>query len=165
MRREAKLRLPAHKTSTRIFLLIPAAVGIEQALLRRQLRLIGAPLMAAGYVLSKSAGRYRLERAGGPPGMSQGMPERLVTQGVFAHTRNPMYAGYQLFLLGLALATRSPFAIAALSVHAPWFGDRVAQDEQRLLRAFGEDYAAYCRRVPRWLPRPPLGQRRPAQED
>ena len=30
-------------------------------------------------------------------------------------------------------------------------------EEPDLRRRFGADYEAYCRRVPRWLPRPPRG--------
>jgi protein-S-isoprenylcysteine O-methyltransferase Ste14 len=111
--------------------------------------------MAAGVAAYKLAGGYRIPRAGGPPGMSQGMPERLVTDGVYAWTRNPMYLGHLTFMTGAALATRSPLAIAALALAGPWFGGRVAADETRLTAAFGAPYEEYLTRTPRWLPRPP----------
>jgi protein-S-isoprenylcysteine O-methyltransferase Ste14 len=87
------------------------------------------------------------------------MPERLVTGGPYALTRNPMYLGHLLYVAGLTLATRSPLALAAAGGLLPWFGKRARTDERRLLERFGTDYLDYCGRVPRWLPgsrpRPP----------
>lgn len=148
------MRLSLRSTSTRVFGAVPVAVAAEQLLLRRRWHPVALPLVAAGFGMYKLAGGYRLPRAGGPAGMSQGMPEQLVTDGVYAHTRNPMYLGHVLFLCGLALLTRSPLAIAYLAATAPWYGTRVAADEARLRTAFGEDYATYVQAVPRWLPHP-----------
>jgi protein-S-isoprenylcysteine O-methyltransferase Ste14 len=44
------------------------------------------------------------------------------------------------------------FAVVGLCFHL----FVVYYEEPRLRRSFGEDYAAYCSRVPRWLPRLPL---------
>jgi protein-S-isoprenylcysteine O-methyltransferase Ste14 len=139
-------------TSTRTFVALPLALLAEQAIRRAPVHAAAAPLLAAGYAAYKAAGSYRIGRAGGPPGMSQGMPDRLVTTGVYAWTRNPMYLGHLTFMTGAALVTRSPLAIGALALAGPWFGGRVAKDEARLTEAFGADYEEYRRRVPRWIP-------------
>lgn len=152
------MRISPRSTSTRVFVLYPAAVAVEQLLSRRRWHPVAAPLLAAGYGAYRLAGAYRLPRAGGPPGMSQGMPERLVTDGVYGVTRNPMYAGHMVFLTGLALLTRSPVALALLAASGPWYGTRVAADEARLRAAFGEQYDAYAATVPRWLPTRALPQ-------
>ncbi len=152
------MRLSLRSTSTRTFAAIPAAVFVEQALARRPLRPVGVPLLLAGYLTYRLAGRYRLPRAGGPAGMSQGMPHRLVREGPYAWTRNPMYLGHLVFLTGLALSTRSPLATAVALAHVPWFRDRVRRDEARLLAEFGDDYARYVETVPRWVPQPPRGR-------
>lgn len=110
--------------------------------------------MAIGFLLYRLGGRYRIRRAGGPPGM-KGMPDHLLTDGIYAWTRNPMYLGHQLFLFGLALSTRSPIAAVVVVVHQPWFAERVRRDERRLLAAFGSEYAEYAGRVSRWLPTGP----------
>jgi protein-S-isoprenylcysteine O-methyltransferase Ste14 len=146
------MRLSLRSTSTRTFLALPAVLAAEQAVRRAPLHPAGLPLMAAGFAAYELGGRYRIGRAGGPPGMSQGMPERLVTTGVYAWTRNPMYLGHLVFMTGAALVTRSPLAIGALALAGPWFGGRVAKDEARLRAAFGSEYDAYRQRVPRWLP-------------
>jgi protein-S-isoprenylcysteine O-methyltransferase Ste14 len=145
------MRLSVSSTSTRTFALYPALVLAEQALSRRRLHLRWLPALAAGFALYKGGGSYRISRAGGPPGLSQGMPERVIDTGPYAVTRNPMYLGHLVFLGGLAVLTRSPFAAALLTAVVPWFDERAAHDEERLERAFGADYAAYRDRVPRWL--------------
>ena len=146
------MRLSLRSTSTRTFVALPLALLAEQAVRRERLHRAGIPLLAAGIAAYKLAGSYRIERAGGPPGMSQGMPERLVTTGVYGWTRNPMYLGHLTFMTGAALVTRSPLAIGALALTGPWFGRRVAADEARLTAAFGAEYEQYRSRVPRWLP-------------
>ena len=146
------MRLSLRSTSTRTFLAIPAVVLAEQALARRPVRPRWAGLMVWGYLQYRLAGRSRLARAGGPPGMSQGMPERLVTTGVYACTRNPMYLGHLIFLTGLTLATRSPVALATTAGLAHWFDERARRDTARLDARFGPPYRQYAQRVPRWLP-------------
>jgi protein-S-isoprenylcysteine O-methyltransferase Ste14 len=146
------MRPTLRSTSTRTFVALPLAVAVEQLLSRRRLRLAWLALAGAGYLQYRLAGAYRLPRAGGPPGMSQGVPERLVTHGPYALTRNPMYLGHLLFAGGLTLSTRSPLALAATVSLVPWFAERARIDERRLAELFGSDFEDYCRRVPRWLP-------------
>lgn len=157
------MRKSLSSTSTRTFLLWPLMVGVEQAVSRRRVGVAGLPLMAAGYAAYRLAGAYRLPRAGGPPGMSQGMPERLVEDGPYRWTRNPMYAGHLLFLSGLALSTRSPLATGLLGWHVRWFADRVRRDEQRLHERFGAAYDEYRARTPRWIPGLRTGSRNAEQ--
>ncbi len=133
-------------------MLIPLAVAAEQLVRRRPVRLAWLPVAAAGYLQYRLTGSYRLPRAGGPPGMSQGMPERLVTDGPYGLTRNPMYLGHLVFVGGLTLATRSTLALASATALVPWFRARARADERRLTERFGADFEDYCRRVPRWVP-------------
>jgi steroid 5-alpha reductase family enzyme len=148
------VRLSLSSTSARTFVAIPAVVLAEQALARRPLHLRWLPLAAWGYAQYRLAGDYRITRAGGPPGQSQGFPERIVDTGPYAWTRNPMYLGHLVFLSGLVLVTRSPVATAVLAAVTPWFDERAARDERRLAERFGSAYESYRDRVPRWLPRP-----------
>lgn len=76
----------------------------------------------------------------------------LVTNDVFSVTRNPMYLGMFMMLMGLALANGNvAFYVAALT-----YGiviDRVfcAYEEAKSLAEFGDEYRAYISRVRRWL--------------
>ena len=147
------MRLRLSSTSTRTFVVLPAAVLAEQALARRPLRPRWLPVLLWGYLQYRLAGDYRIARAGGPPGLSQGYPDRIVTTGIYARTRNPMYLGHLVFATGLVLVTGSPVAAVALAVLGPWFDRRAAHDEDRLADRFGRDYEAYRDAVPRWLGR------------
>ena len=141
-------------TSTRTFVVIPSIVLLEQALSRRPVHRAWLPVTAWGYLQYRLAGRYRIRHAGGPPGMSQGYPERIVETGIYSLTRNPMYLGHLIFLAGLSLVTRSPLAASALTTLIPWFDRRAAADERRLAERFGPGYARYRESVPRWVGRP-----------
>lgn len=137
--------------STRTLVLVPAAVLAEQAVSRRPLRLRWLPVMLAGFLQYKLSGRYRVRHAGGPPGMSQGFPERIIDTGPYAVSRNPMYLGHIVYLVGLTLVTRSPLALVIAAIRIPWYDRRAAEDETRLGETFGAGYAAYRDRVPRWV--------------
>lgn len=79
-------------------------------------------------------------------------PGQLVTAGVFRVSRHPMYLGFSMVLLGLALMLRS---IPALCVAATFvlISDRwyIAFEERWLLAKFGETYVKYSRRTRRWF--------------
>ena len=82
--------------------------------------------------------------------------EELVTSGIYAHVRNPMYLGNAFLLAGLAVASNSwVFVLVgapiALAVHA----SIIAAEEDFLRRKFGAQYEAYCARVPRLVPKLP----------
>lgn len=146
------MRMSLRGTSTRTFVAVPAVVLAEQALSRRPLHLRWAPVLAWGYLQYRWCGDYRIRRAGGPPGMSQGRPDTLVTTGPYALTRNPMYSGHLVFLTGLTLLTRSPAALAVTAGLVHWFDERARTDHRRLAGMFGQPYEEYAARVPRWLP-------------
>lgn len=145
------MRLSLRSTSARTFLLWPLVLGGLQALARRRVRWGWTALLPWGYLQYRLAGRYRTRLGGGGPGLSN-PPERIVVTGVYAVTRNPMYLGQQIFLAGLALALRSPAAVAVFAAHVGWFDARARRDELALEERFGADYTRYRDRVPRWLP-------------
>jgi protein-S-isoprenylcysteine O-methyltransferase Ste14 len=81
-------------------------------------------------------------------------PSRLVTRGLFSFLRNPIIASELMVLWGVALYVASAgillYAVAA-TVGAHFIVIRV--EEPTLRKRFGESYATYCRKVPRWFPR------------
>jgi protein-S-isoprenylcysteine O-methyltransferase Ste14 len=75
----------------------------------------------------------------------------LVTEGLYAHTRNPMYLGNLLILGGVALASNCWACVAtAVPLFAFAYACIVAAEEEFLRDEFGEAFEEYCRRVPRW---------------
>lgn len=79
---------------------------------------------------------------------------RLVTNGVYARIRHPMYSS--LFLLGTAQALFLPNWIVGPS-YLVGFGLlyllRVGREEQMMIDSFGEEYAEYSRRTGRLFPK------------
>ena len=140
-------------TSNRSFVFWPLVLLALQAVIDRgwpHLNPWGLPLLAWGYGQYKLVGQLRTRRGGGGPGMAN-PPERLVMDGPYRFTRNPMYLGHLVFFLGLAIVF-SGLAWLLLLVHLVWFDRRARADEAHLLELFGTDYAAYRGRVKRWLP-------------
>jgi protein-S-isoprenylcysteine O-methyltransferase Ste14 len=141
-------------TSFRTFLLYPVVVVSWELLLNRgrlRLELWFLPLLVWGYLQYRLAGRYRIARGGGGPGMDT-PPDRLVTTGPFAYCRNPMYLGHIIFLVGLTLSLRSELAAIITIATVVWFHFRVRRDERRLSERFGQPYVDYTARVKRWMP-------------
>ena len=80
---------------------------------------------------------------------------RLVVEGPYRHVRNPMISAVTAVLIGEALLLGSPgLAIWAAAFPLVNFAYFLAVEEPGLERRFGEEYRAYRRAVPRWIPRP-----------
>jgi len=76
----------------------------------------------------------------------------LVTSGIYRHTRNPMYLGHSVILLGWALHLHNVAALLAVPAFLVYITRFQVQPEERLLSArFPDAYAALRRRAPRWL--------------
>ena len=77
----------------------------------------------------------------------------LTQTGPYAHTRNPLYLGSMLIAFGFALALLSWPVAAVLAAGFLVIYVPVIASEERFLRATFPGFDAYCRRVPRLLPR------------
>lgn len=84
-----------------------------------------------------------------------GRQEPLVVSGIYGFVRHPLYAGVGAIALGMAFLVARTAAFLGAALLISWFVLVVVPFEERELRAlFGEAYAAYARRTPRYLPRP-----------
>ena len=78
----------------------------------------------------------------------------LVTDGLFAHSRNPLYVGNLLILAGIFIIHNHPLATLGGALFFGFGYYAIVKTEERFLSTkFGDDYRAYCARVPCWLPR------------
>ncbi len=76
----------------------------------------------------------------------------LVTTGVYRVTRNPMYLGMALVLLGTAITVGAFSALFVPPVFMVIIEFRFIRPEEQMLRElFGEAFEAYCSNVRRWL--------------
>jgi protein-S-isoprenylcysteine O-methyltransferase Ste14 len=76
----------------------------------------------------------------------------LVRSGVYARSRNPMYLGLLLLLIGWAIFLSNILAFVVLPVFIFYMNRFQIEPEERALTCrFGEEFVAYKSRVRRWL--------------
>jgi protein-S-isoprenylcysteine O-methyltransferase Ste14 len=106
-------------------------------------------MLAAGIVLTAAAECWRIWAAG-----TIHKTEELTTGGPYAYARHPLYVGSFLHAVAYALMSgRWESFLIILPLFCLVYGAAVTIEEQMLFKLFGEQYEAYCRRVPRFLPR------------
>jgi protein-S-isoprenylcysteine O-methyltransferase Ste14 len=142
--------VPGFWTVAMPYWMLPRGVRLEL----RGASLLGLPLIAAGaalYVATAFWG-FALRGKGTPAPIDP--PKKLVAEGPYRVVRNPMYWAVACVMMGEALAFRS-VALAELAI--AFFAGTILfvllYEEPTLRRKFGAEYEAYCRQVPRWLPR------------
>ena len=78
-------------------------------------------------------------------------PDKLVTGGVFAWSRNPIYVAFWLILLGQFLVFPNWLLLVYLAAATWLFHRQVRREEAYLAQRYGAEYANYCGRVRRYL--------------
>ena len=114
---------------------------------------LGLLVMAAGAALALACVMEFVRTGLGTPAPVD-PPRALVLRGPYRFVRNPMYVGMFTLLCGEALLARS---LPLLGYAVGWLAlihlVVVTYEEPTLRRQFGGEYEAYCRQVPRWVPR------------
>lgn len=131
------------------FLLVPLLVPARQTLgawvWAALLIVAGELLRLAGVAAAGTVTRRRSRNV-----------QRLVTYGVFAWMRNPLYVGNLLIWTGFLIGSKVLwFLPVALILFAIEYSFIVRYEEGVLESTFGTEYVEYKGRTPRWLPRPP----------
>ncbi len=129
------------------FSFAPAWLGLEAT------RWIGVALFAVALpIFVGFLVRFVREGHGTPAPVAP--PQRLVIGGMFRHVRNPGYIAVIGLLLGETLFFGSrPLLLYSLVVALTFHLWVISFEEPQLRRSFGAEYEAYCRQVPRWIPR------------
>jgi protein-S-isoprenylcysteine O-methyltransferase Ste14 len=84
-------------------------------------------------------------------GIDQDQPDQLVTTGIFAFSRNPIYVAFGFVLLGQFLVF-SNWILLVYMLAAIWlFHRQVSREEEYLRSHYGQQYSEYCHRVRRYL--------------
>ena len=78
-------------------------------------------------------------------------PDRLVTTGAFAYTRNPIYVAFASVLLGEFLIFPDWILLFYLAAGVWLFNRQVLREEVYLASHYGLEYAQYCARVRRYV--------------
>lgn len=106
---------------------------------------VGIGIVLFGLLFRIAARGYKAEIS--PDG------KHLITDGLYALMRHPMYFGTLLIGLGIILVLFEwwafpLFLIIFLLIYIP----QIHREEDRLLRCFGEEYRAYCEKTPKYFP-------------
>ena len=112
--------------------------------------LFGLPFIVVGIGIAIS-GSKAFEKAGTNIETFK-KPDVLVTDGLFKISRNPMYLGFVLALLGIALVLGNLssllIVVAFFVITDRWY---IAFEEDLMTKQFGDRYVEYSTRTRRWL--------------
>ncbi|AOT08837.1 methyltransferase family protein [Pseudoalteromonas luteoviolacea] len=113
--------------------------------------LAGIPLFLIGLLLAVGAKKCFVRE--GTNVMTFGEPDKLVTQGAFKFTRNPMYLGFAISLFGTAVLLGGGVIpvcgwLTFIIVTDRWY---IRFEEHAMRRKFGQAYERYCCQVKRWI--------------
>ncbi|NIP30711.1 MAG: DUF1295 domain-containing protein [Candidatus Dadabacteria bacterium] len=76
----------------------------------------------------------------------------LITTGLYKYTRNPIYLGMVIILIGLAIYLGSVSSFFVIPIFI-WLiqTNFIEIEEEGLLNTFGRDYVSYKKKVRRWI--------------
>lgn len=150
MRARPKILPPVYMVLALAAMLVLHAQVPIMRLLQPPYSWLGLVPILVGLAISGTAARAF--RRAGTPVVPFEQSTTLVTGGLYRYTRNPMYLGLVITLLGvwIVLGTLSPsFALVAfVLIIELWF---IRGEERFLDEIFGEQYRSYKLRVRRWL--------------
>jgi protein-S-isoprenylcysteine O-methyltransferase Ste14 len=84
-------------------------------------------------------------------GIDEDHPGPLVTTGVFAISRNPLYTAFGLVLIGIFFIFPNWVLMIYLFAGIWLFHRQVLREEESLKKIYGREYEEYCRKVRRYL--------------
>ena len=78
--------------------------------------------------------------------------ERLVVHGVYHVSRNPMYVGFFIILLGWGVYLGHFFSVGLLPAFVAYMNRfQILPEERHMLEKFGSDFSEYAAKVRRWI--------------
>ena len=126
--------------------------GSHRPRLDSALGVIGAVFAVIGWLVLLWCARDFAVRGRGTPAPYD-PPRQLVVDGLYRFVRNPMYFALVTSVLGQAAMYRSRTVLWYAVVVALCFHLRVVlYEEPKLTELFGQSFADYRARVPRWVP-------------
>jgi protein-S-isoprenylcysteine O-methyltransferase Ste14 len=114
------------------------------------LRYVGLAMTFLGFLLGIAAFmEFRKARTTLDP---HGSARQLVTSGIYRFTRNPIYLGFLLMVIGLPLNSGLYWGLVMAPFHVLTMNRLIIQREEAYLeRKFGKAYTGYTSRVRRWV--------------
>jgi len=112
------------------------------------------PTAVIGIVIARLRRRHLNQRVlTGIPELSSTNKGSLITEGIYSRVRNPRYLEFIVFVLAYVSFANYAGIWVLYALTFPVLHGVVLLEERELRQRFGAEYAEYCRRVPRYLPR------------
>jgi len=139
-----------------IYALLAAAFGLPfPAILLKPLagneivRWVGTALCAASllwfaFALKSFGDSFRV-------GIDETAPDKLVTAGMFAVSRNPIYVAFLSYFIGIMLSYFNITSIAAFALFFAAIHRQILREEKFLKKYYGREYEDYCKQTRRYL--------------
>jgi len=113
--------------------------------------LIGLPLLIAGLFIAQTSKKMFIRLKTNVNTFDE--PDKLVVEGLFKYSRNPMYLGFVIAIIGIAVLYQGAissfiFAIAFFIIVDRWY---IKYEERAMLSKFGKEYDIYCSNTRRWI--------------
>lgn len=130
--------------SSDLFPQVPLALWLRTSLLIVSILLAGL-VGIAGIITFK-----RAQTTVNP--MSPQAASTLVTNGIYKYTRNPMYLGLVILLLGEVIFLTSPIGLIFIPIFILYMNRfQITLEEQALEELFGEQFEKYQQQTRRWI--------------
>ncbi|HSP47641.1 MAG TPA: isoprenylcysteine carboxylmethyltransferase family protein [Clostridiaceae bacterium] len=84
-------------------------------------------------------------------GIDKDAPGKLITSGIYAHTRNPIYVAFGLVFFGVFLIVSNWIFLLYLTFGTLMVNRQVLREEETLKKIYGAEYLSYLRKVPRYF--------------
>lgn len=84
-------------------------------------------------------------------GIDTDHPDILITTGIFAYSRNPIYVAFGIILLGQFLVFPNWILLVYLGAAIWLFNRQILREEVFLRKHYGKEYLEYCNHVRRYL--------------
>ncbi|APZ47667.1 hypothetical protein BW723_15820 [Polaribacter reichenbachii] len=84
-------------------------------------------------------------------GIDENNKTKLVTNGMFSISRNPIFLGIMIANIGLFLAIPNAFTLLIISLSTISINTQIRLEEEFLKREFENDYLEYAKKVRRWI--------------
>jgi len=131
------------------FPMLDSYLGMFNSLLIPEVIITGLGLLTFGFVATVAV-HYQLGRHW-RSGIDPRGPNKIITNGLFAYSRNPMFCFVALAQLGFFLSLPSAFSLICLMVGLYTLNSQARAEERHLLEVFPAEYSHYSNNVRRWV--------------
>ncbi|MCB1176416.1 MAG: isoprenylcysteine carboxylmethyltransferase family protein [Leptospiraceae bacterium] len=84
-------------------------------------------------------------------GIDKNNKSKLITNGLFSISRNPIFLGIMIANIGLFLVIPNAFTLLIISLSTISINTQIRLEEEFLIQEFGPEYSEYSKKVRRWL--------------